>query len=38
MTPPPITALHFERYDYTNEQLLHLYRALCKPRLIEEKC
>jgi len=30
-------SLHFDRRDYSSEQLLMLYRALLKPRLIEEK-
>ncbi|SNC76275.1 2-oxoisovalerate dehydrogenase E1 component [Hymenobacter gelipurpurascens] len=29
--------MHFDRKDYSNETLLHLYRGLLKPRLIEEK-
>ncbi|MBC6697316.1 alpha-ketoacid dehydrogenase subunit alpha/beta [Hymenobacter puniceus] len=29
--------MNFDRKDYTNETLLHLYQALLKPRLIEEK-
>ncbi|MFD2786155.1 alpha-ketoacid dehydrogenase subunit alpha/beta [Hymenobacter rubripertinctus] len=29
--------MHFDRKDYANETLLHLYRHLLKPRLIEEK-
>ncbi|WP_324674699.1 dehydrogenase E1 component subunit alpha/beta [Hymenobacter sp. GOD-10R] len=29
--------MQFDRKDYSNEQLLTLYRALLKPRLIEEK-
>ncbi len=33
-TRPPMT---FDRRDYANDTLLHLYRELLKPRLIEEK-
>ncbi|QJX46448.1 dehydrogenase [Hymenobacter taeanensis] len=29
--------MHFDRKDYSNETLLHLYQGLLKPRLIEEK-
>ena len=29
--------MHFDRKDYSNDTLLHLYRHLLKPRLIEEK-
>jgi 2-oxoisovalerate dehydrogenase E1 component len=29
--------MNFDRKDYSNETLLHLYQALLKPRLIEEK-
>ena len=29
--------MHFDRKDHSNETLLHLYRHLLKPRLIEEK-
>ncbi|GAB3232069.1 dehydrogenase E1 component subunit alpha/beta [Hymenobacter seoulensis] len=29
--------MHFDRKDYSNETLLHLYHGLLKPRLIEEK-
>ena len=29
--------IHFDKSNFTNEQLLHLYRSLLKPRLIEEK-
>ena len=34
---PVTTALQFDRYDLTNETLLHLYQHLLRPRLIEEK-
>jgi len=30
-------AIAYDRGDFTDEQLLHLYRALVKPRMIEEK-
>ena len=29
--------MHFDRKDYSNETLLHLYQHLLKPRMIEEK-
>ncbi|WP_375435731.1 thiamine pyrophosphate-dependent enzyme [uncultured Hymenobacter sp.] len=29
--------MHFDRKDYSNDTLLHLYQHLLKPRLIEEK-
>ncbi|MBC8085282.1 MAG: dehydrogenase E1 component subunit alpha/beta [Hymenobacter sp.] len=29
--------MHFDRKDYANDTLLHLYQHLLKPRLIEEK-
>ncbi|GAB3302942.1 alpha-ketoacid dehydrogenase subunit alpha/beta [Hymenobacter tenuis] len=29
--------MHFDRKDYSNETLLHLYHGLLKPRMIEEK-
>ncbi|WP_133271412.1 alpha-ketoacid dehydrogenase subunit alpha/beta [Hymenobacter radiodurans] len=32
-----IPALQFDRKEYTQEVLLHLYQGLLKPRLIEEK-
>ncbi len=31
------TTIQFKRKHYTDEQLIHLYKALLKPRLIEEK-
>ncbi|RSK46367.1 dehydrogenase [Hymenobacter perfusus] len=38
---PPIQLsrfpMHFDRKDYSNETLLHLYQHLLKPRMIEEK-
>lgn len=37
MAAPTLTKLSYERADYTDEQLLHLYEALLRPRLIEEK-
>ncbi|RZK13519.1 MAG: hypothetical protein EOO56_26910, partial [Hymenobacter sp.] len=33
----PGVALHFDRRDYSNDVLKHLYRELLRPRLIEEK-
>jgi 2-oxoisovalerate dehydrogenase E1 component len=33
----PAPALTFDRKDYSNDVLKHLYRELLKPRLIEEK-
>jgi 2-oxoisovalerate dehydrogenase E1 component len=29
--------MNFDRKDYSNDQLLHLYQGLLKPRMIEEK-
>ena len=37
MAAPTLTKLTYERTNYTDEQLLHLYEALLRPRLIEEK-
>ena len=34
---PPSHPMTFDRRDYANDTLLHLYRELLKPRLIEEK-
>jgi len=34
---PVLTTLAFDRKDYSNDVLKHLYRELLKPRLIEEK-
>ncbi len=31
------TPIRFDRKNYTDEELLHLYRAILKPRMIEEK-
>ncbi len=37
MAAPTLTKLNYERTNYSDEQLLHLYEALLRPRLIEEK-
>ncbi|AHJ99509.1 branched-chain alpha-keto acid dehydrogenase [Hymenobacter swuensis DY53] len=40
MAPPTKLShfpMHFDRKDYSNETLLHLYQHLLKPRMIEEK-
>jgi len=31
------TAITYKKHEVTNEQLLHLYKTMLKPRLIEEK-
>lgn len=37
MAAPTLTKLTYERSNYSDEQLLDLYEALLRPRLIEEK-
>ena len=34
---PTLTTLAFDRKEYSNDVLKHLYRELLRPRLIEEK-